>query len=406
MTSGPRLSWPVAALAGGACLFLAWQIVVQAAVERTPSATALKLAPGSARALTRAAEAELDAGRPEQAERLAREALAATPFNARAVRVLGISVDRRGDADRGDQLVTLAGNWSLRDGPAHAWLVDRRLRQGRYGSAFAHADALMRRKPELQPQLFKLMRIAVAHEPRALSAVAERLAEAPSWRRGFLFDLSARPEGFSPAMSLALMLQKSRAPLNDDELGVLLTHLVQARQYRPAAELRRRLGRDGETPFDGVFDDRPGPAPFRWFVGSGAGATVEIAPDDVVAGQSALRVEYDGYSTPGLVRQFTALPAGAYELQARWRSETPVAADRLAWVVACAEDGRVVARSVQPAAATPTGWRATAVRFEVPRAGCEGQWLQLKASPGERRTTLVVWYDDVKIRRFSADAEN
>lgn len=381
---------------------LAWQIVVQAASERMPANAALNLAPGSARLLALAAEAELEAGRIEAAEALARQALRAEPLNVRALRVLGVAAGRRGAVERADELVTQAGNWSLRDGPAHAWLIERRLRQGDYASAFAHADALMRRSPDVHPQLFELMTTAIAADRRALGPIAERLALQPSWREPFIHALAAAPGGAEGAATLAVMLQPGRTPFSDAELGALLTRLVDAGQLRAAADLRRRLRPTGwATPFDGEFDDRPGPAPFRWRIVAGAGASVEIAPDDVAPNQSALRVEYDGYSTPGLINQLIVLPAGAYELSGRWRSETPLPDGRLAWTVTCAQGGAAIGEAKQPAAAGETPWRPFAARFVVP-SGCEGQWLHLKPLSGDRRTTLVVWYDGLNIRPSAA----
>ncbi|MBC6980483.1 type IV pilus biogenesis/stability protein PilW [Caulobacter sp. 17J80-11] len=396
-----------AAAAIGVGALMAWQIVAQAAADRLPPAAALKLAPRSPRLLALEAEAELEAGRPAAAESLARRALLAQPLNARALRVLGIAVDRGGDPQRADDLVTQAGNWSLRDGPAHVWLVDQRLRQGDFASAFAHADALMRRKPELQPHFFKLLSAAAAADRRALAPIAERLAHQPAWREPFLQNLASTPKGLESAATLAIMLQPGRAPLSDKEQGFLLTRLVNGGQFADAAGLRRRLAPAAAavSPFDGEFDDRAGPAPFRWQIESGAGASVEIAPDDRLAGQSALRVEYDGYSTPGLIHQFVVLSAGAHELEVRWRSDTPVPAERLAWTVRCIGDNRIAARAVQPAAAAPTPWRASSIRFEVPAEGCAAQWLELRALPGDRRTTLVVWYDGMKIRPANGSAE-
>jgi hypothetical protein len=208
-------------------------------------------------------------------------------------------------------------------------------------------------------------------------------------------------------MGLALALQRTSHPTTDEELGKLLSRLVDLRQFKPASDLLIRLGRaPRSSPFDGEFDDRAGPTPFRWTIESGAGGTAEILPDDgAPAGKqnSALRVEYDGYGTPGLIVQFLVLPAGAYRFSGKWRSETPIAAGRLAWTLTCAEDGRVLAQAKQPAAAAESPWTPLApVAFEVPTTGCDGQWLRLTPDPGERRTTLIAWYDGLRITRTGA----
>jgi hypothetical protein len=35
----------------------------------------------------------------------------------------------------------------------------------------------------------------------------------------------------------------------------------------------------------------------------------------------------------------------------------------------------------------------------VPTTGCDAQWLRLTPDPGERRTTLIAWYDGLRITR-------
>jgi hypothetical protein len=35
--------------------------------------------------------------------------------------------------------------------------------------------------------------------------------------------------------------------------------------------------------------------------------------------------------------------------------------------------------------------------FDIPATGCGGQWVELIATPGERRDPVTVWYDSMKI---------
>jgi hypothetical protein len=166
--------------------------------------------------------------------------------------------------------------------------------------------------------------------------------------------------------------------------------LAEWRAAEPAA-LRDGLLRDGD--FAAAADGTV----FTWSPeeGPGASAGAEAAPS---GGGRALRVEYDGYSTPTLPRQMLVLPAGAYSL--RWR-ELPAqggGADALAWSIRCADDGRLLARS--RAAAGAGGWTDARLTFETRPPGCAAQWLQLTASPGERRTTIVRWYGGLRLERL------
>jgi hypothetical protein len=122
VAQSPARAWAPYVLTALA-IWLGWQIVTALVVQRAPPESAVRIAPGSAQALSRAAEAELIAERPDQAADLAILSLRAAPFDVRALRVLGL-VRARTDEAAADELLTLAGNWSLRDDPSHAWLMN------------------------------------------------------------------------------------------------------------------------------------------------------------------------------------------------------------------------------------------------------------------------------------------
>ena len=109
-------------------VWLAWEVLKAPVAARAPPSIGVRIAATSPEVLRRAAEAEFTAGRPGNAEALAEESLVRAPFNARALRVRGLAAAEAGETEQADQLLTLAGNWSLRDDPAHAWLVEYRLR--------------------------------------------------------------------------------------------------------------------------------------------------------------------------------------------------------------------------------------------------------------------------------------
>ena len=214
------------ALTIGAVL-LAWQIAIQPLIQRAPVETAIRIAPSSPQLLGRAAEAEYVAGRYENAAILGRTALARSPFYVKALRVIGLTEARAGRADQADEMLTLAGNWSLRDDPAHAWLVEHRLRQGDYASSFAHADTLARRRPDIQPQVFRLFTTAAAHDPqRALPVIVRLMASGTPWRGDYFRNLNATLEGLQVSATIATMLQATRSPTTNEELEPLYLSLL------------------------------------------------------------------------------------------------------------------------------------------------------------------------------------
>ena len=381
-------------------LGLALVIAQVALVQELPASEALKFEPASASALTGAAEIQLAAGHSSTALDLARQGLSAQPFNVVALRVIGLVTASRTGPDTANQIMTLAGDWSLRDAPAQAWLFQQRLRHQDYASAFAHADALMRQIDETQPPMFRLLARLVIADPSGLGPLAARLATNPPWRPAFFTSLMGDPQGQATAASLAAGISKSPHPATNAELSGLFNALVQSHHDLDADALWRRLSVGAAArgqPYDGDFGGSPTPEPFGWLILGGQGATVDVTPDGEHPGKRALRVQYDGYSAPDLIKTFMALPPGAHRLTGVTRSELSEGADRLGWVVKCADDGQVLVEVRGASATSPGAWQTFAAPFSVPASGCQGQWLQLVAYPGERRTDIAVWYDKLAV---------
>lgn len=378
---------------------LGWQIAIQPVMRRAPVEIAIKVAPGSPMVLRRAAEAELAAGRVANAAALARDALVRSPFDVRALRVLGLTEAQAGREGAADEILTLAGNWSLRDDPAHAWLVEHRLRRGDYASSFAHADTLVRRRQDIQPQIFRLFTSAGEHDPRrSRPVIASLLAERPPWRGAYLESLNESAPGLQLAANLAIMLQAGPAPLTNDELRNFYSSLLSKGQFEALAAVRGRLGRPpGVAVINGGFSDTSAPEPFQWRLFQKAGIGVEIVPDDLNPSDPALRVDYDGYAVGTVVEQLTSLPPGSYRLSTAIRTEAGDPAARLGWTLHCASGDRPIAALPAGAAdAGPNTWTSLSARFEVPDS-CPAQWLRLETRAADRRSPTVVWFDRISI---------
>jgi hypothetical protein len=381
-------------------IFLGWQIAIQPVLQRAPVAIAVRMAPTSHEVLRRAAEAELSASRFDNAAVLGRTALSHAPFDVRALRVVGLSVARQGQADRADQILTLAGNWSLRDDPSHAWLVEHRLRQGDYASSFAHADTLARRREDIQPQVFRLFTTAATADPqRALPVIASMLAADTPWRAGYFRYLNSSLEGLQVGATLATMLQKSKSPATNAELQAIYLSLLNNEQVGAVKILRARLNRPpvGTPVVNGEFDDPDTPEPFQWQLIQKAGAAAAVVRDDSGRPGSALRVEYDGYSAAALARQRTFLAPGRYRFRATSRTESGNAAERLAWTMTCASNSRsLMDLTAVPETTQAQNWSSVVDDFAVP-TGCESQWLELKGRPLDQRAPMVAWFDRIGV---------
>jgi len=400
---GGRAFWtPV--LLSALAIWLAWQIVLEPVARRAPPELAARLAPTSALVLSRAAESEFAAGRVDNADFLARERLKRGPFDVRALRVAGMAADKAGRADEANDILTLAGNWSLRDDPTHAWLIEHRLRQGDYSSAFAHADTLVRRREDIQPRIFQLFTLAATSDPAARSVVTGLLAARPPWSRAFFDHLYQTGPGLQLATNLALGQQETDGPMDDVELRRLYYYLLQEADPSGVAALRARLKRP--IPPAGVivagdFETAAGVQPFAWRLGDQAGLIAEIAPAPDTG--NALYVAYQGFGAAALVDQLVTLAPGAYELQGVEQTGTAEGAPRLAWTVTCAgaATGRIVPQPLRFTTADRPDWRRFARTFTVPQAGCPAQWIRLDAPNRDRSRELLTWFDDLAIVRRS-----
>ena len=377
---------------------LGWQVALQPLVQRAPVEVAVRLAPGSPLVLRRAAESELAAGRPGNAAILGRDALVRSPFDVRSLRVVGLTEAQAGRTDAADEILTLAGNWSLRDDPAHAWLVESRLRRGDYASAFAHADTLVRRRQDIQPQVFGLFTAAGTKDPqRSLPVIANLLAAKPPWRIAYLSSLDQTPEQLQLAANLAILLESGRAPLDNQELQRLYWTLVGARQLQALSTVRQRIGRPradvGVT--NGGFADKAAPEPFQWRLFQKAGIVAEIVADDARPSDPALRVDYDGYASGVVAEQMTALAPGNYRFAAEIKTESGNPTGRLEWTLTCVT-GPAIASISAGAKAAPNAWTTASGEFRVPD-GCSAQWLRLETRAADRRSPVVVWLDRIVI---------
>ncbi|GAA0868168.1 hypothetical protein GCM10009116_03850 [Brevundimonas basaltis] len=379
-------------------VFLAWQILIQPLVKRAPVEIAIRVAPGSPLAISRAAESELAAGRNDNAAALAREALARAPFDVRALRTVGLSEAQAGRTDQANDLLTLAGNWSLRDDPAHAWLIERRLRRGEYVSAFAHADTLARRRQDLWPQLFELFTVAATEDPpRALPVIANLLAGDAPWRLYYLNSLYGDLKGLRVALNLAVLLEDTSTPLKNNELHQLYAALLSHRQIDAIKAVRNRLNRPPGNRFvaNGEFDDLTIPAPFQWDLIQKAGAVASIINDDDDRGDAALFVDYDGYNSAEIAKQLTLLEPGRYRFQADYKIAEGDAVGRMSWTIRCDGQEPLLSTLSVPERGK-RGWETVAAEFSVPQ-GCSSQWLALEGRPADRRTPMIVWFDRVSV---------
>ncbi|MEJ0065383.1 MAG: hypothetical protein WDM85_07995, partial [Caulobacteraceae bacterium] len=379
-TSQPSISAPAAVRAPSnfvgfvltiAMVWLGGQIVTQGVSDHLLASDpeqAVLWRGDSADAVAALARQRLIGSNRDGAARLAGRALQLAPLNASALTTYGVAMDELGRQPQADRAMTVAGRLGWRDVVTQIWLFRRLLLAGDFEAALNHGDALMRRQNEV-PKVLLAALTAAARDPRMVDPLARHMAQNPAWRAPFLVFLSyyAQPPATDIARTLLAKLAGGPTPPTDEELAVYLRRLVGDQKFDQAAsDWRQFTHGSGQNAYvyDGDFERTPGDIPFDWTFSSGVGWSVDVADAPGGGRGQALNVQYDGVSPPTPVRQMLVMPPGTYRLGGRSYNEGEADPKTLAWTVACATTGQVLANVATPPAKAQ--WSAFAVELNVP----------------------------------------
>lgn len=394
----PRLGKSLLVYGSGAlAIWLGWEIIKVPIAQRAPAELAVRVAPLSHEVLGRAAAGELADKRLDNAIFLARASLAKAPINASALRTMGLSL---ADSDplKAEQIMTLAGNLSLRDNATHSWLVQQRLTRGDYVSSFAHADTLLRRRIELSPDIFNLFTTAALTDPRALSALVLMIQDRPPWRQNYFEYLYLESDRAPLVATLTLALEQTDGRLTDEELAQLYAEWVRQKRIAGVSAIRERLNRPGtnksiqNADFEEPLSQQV--LPFGWTLGVGQGFTAAVGDVDDGEHGSALWIQYDGFSSGLLAEQLLMLPTGAVTVAGEWRVEDGESSDQVGWQIVCAGTEQTISVSKPP---INDSWRRFSFSANIPADDCSVQSLKLTGFPSEFRRPISIWVDNLSI---------
>src|SRR5262249_40888554 len=114
--------------------------------------------------------------------RWAEVALRHDPLNARAFGILGQLAQRSAREEEADRFMRAAARRSLHDGTALLWMLIKSCQQQDFATAVRYADALLRTKPGVVPQVIPVLaKIAEAGDMN----LQQLLARNPPWRTAF-----------------------------------------------------------------------------------------------------------------------------------------------------------------------------------------------------------------------------
>jgi len=380
---------------GLSVLFLGYEVLsvglAGALAERGAFAPALAIRPDLASVASGRAEAALAAGDPVAADSFARAALAQSPQDARALRIIGLAAEARGRIDAADAAMSLGARLGWHDTATQQWLFKQGLLRADFVTAAQSGDALAR-MDRMRPQTFQLFWL-MASQTQGSAALAGRLEEEPNWRPAFLLSAGQYlrgAQGTATMQTLLAAMRRSTHPATTAELGAYFDAAVRRGEIAQAYSIWHALAAPHGLLYDGGFDrfaaqgDGNQPIPFEWQPGGGA-MTVTAGSDPA---NPALEV--DSHGQGGIaVSQTVMLAPGAYRLTARMGAPPGAAGDAFDWVVKCLPGRTDV--GVAPA-------RRGGVDFDVPATGCPAQSVVLRvARVGAIGGDTPVRFDDAAI---------
>jgi hypothetical protein len=344
--------------------------------------------------------------RPPSQSLTAEQEVSRDPLDLPALRTLGVDLYLANQMDRAEAIFAFVARQTWRDGPTDGWLMGRRLEQHRYAEAMAFADAMLRQDGggATRPVIFPALS-ATIDDPAARAALVARLSASPWWRDSFLRGLADQPTTAGTRAVLSA-LAAGPAPPSPSEYVPFINRLAASGDYGEALDAWRAIARRGDPDEaylrDGGFSQVSDGAPFGWRPANGVGVSSEVgaAPDD--PSRRVLRVDYDGFSRPTLPAQLLVLPPGRFRVTWRERSQGGGDTIQLAWRIRCSDAaGATLAQADEGASGgvgqEPGQWRPMAMDVVVPAGGCPAQWLELAASPGERRNSVTAWYGQFRV---------
>lgn len=309
-----------------------------------------RLWPGQARALVRRGESAFakgptDPARLREAEGLGRASLRAQALEGKALQLLGLVANARGDQAAAERLMTLSARLSRRNGFVQLWFVDSDARAGRTAAALSHFDTAMNASPALNGKLYPVLANAL-QDPGIRREFAEYVRRKPEWLpsfMGYAADQGTNPAAIAKAViaagglprgeaysaTVALLLGKLATNGRFEEL--LALYKVQA--PRNAAGVPTSLG------FEPAGIDQT-LAPVAWeFLPSDSGQA-SLIPEAGGSGP-ALRLEAYDAARVEVARKVLFLSPGQYRLN---HAVTPLSEGTpgsLRLTLACARKGGV-----------------------------------------------------------------
>src|SRR5262249_50455779 len=328
-------------------IWVAWRIIAQTAAQslaRSNPAGALSWVTDQSTALNQLVQQELTNpdGNLDSAREWAQRVLRSSPLNARALTLLGLIAERKGDQKSADVLMQISGARTWDDPMTDAWLFNREIRRRKYANGVPYIDALLRINFEAQKrQLFPVL-AGFTNSTAAFKALTAFLATSPPWRTWLLSELSFRLANQARLVQLYAALTETGNPPTRDELRPYLNRLIKGGDFEQAyqtwpATFPPAQPEHQTYPFNRDFDKAIDDLPFNWNLKTTSGARVQIVTSVDGGKKRALLVEFSGARVEfANVKQLIVLPVGDYAFRGRVKTKDLRTSRGLWWHIFCA----------------------------------------------------------------------
>jgi hypothetical protein len=290
-----------------------------------------------------------------------------------------------GEEKRAESFIVAAAARSLRSTGIQLAAVNLMIRDGDYGSAWRHADGLLRAKPDLAQQIFQAMAPHFSNS-RALETLINQIKLDPPWRAAlvrFVIQSSAPADGGYAFLS---QMRKQGAGPHREELSAYFAHAEKTNNHTQAFfvfldflgedELRR-----AQNIFDGSFVSDAGNRMYDWNVLANRNARIEVDTKPGSSSDRALRIDVFGNERRFRhVWQYLRLLPGAYSFKGEFKAENVKTDSGLRWRLHCL-GGSLVGQSNVIAQSAP--WSSFSFPVQVPEQGCETQLLRLESASSQ-----------------------
>jgi hypothetical protein len=379
--------------------------LAERAVDSRAGDLALTFRSTNSQALGLAAEKASRVRKPEEAERLARAALSASPINVVATRTLGQVLNARKPGS-GTGLLLVSAKLGWRDRPTQIWMIEQAVRGNEPVVAVQRAEALVRLDQDRAIVATLLRLLAMTHQGRTTMVAA--LGNDPVWRPIFLTHQDKIPaQQLQPLVSILRELRDSPVPPRPAEARPALMALVEAGQVREAFQLHRHLfgnvggsglvSNPGFERTDVDYEVNSNASPFDWRVldvGRSTASVEKLRSEE----ERVLRASAAGSLEGRIAEQTVVLGPGTYELSYRVRSPDADGPEQIRWSLRCSAGVPVLFEAPRFRTRSET-WVRRRHRFVV-TGGCPSQVLELRADPVAGQPPKDVEFDDVQLRRL------